>query len=329
MEFIRFKIGKDDEGRRLDRIAKKLLSEENLSQLYKALRNGLIKVNEKKQKGEYRIQKGDEIKIASFLAENAVLADKKNQEKITPLPEEWIVLRTQELLFLNKPYDLPVQKSKAGERALNVLVQEDYDFFNSQNTRKSLSFRTGPLHRLDRRTTGLIAFSQNLEGAQAFSKAIQEHRIKKTYLAIVEGALEKTETWTEKISRNEKDLNSSKFHTVSVNSGSKNSKESSTTAIPLAYGKYKGIQVSLVKFIISTGRTHQIRAASAYHSHPLLGDTVYGARQISEKQNLFLHSYSFEFQENLFSLPKKIVCPPGENFVSVLKSALINLPCEL
>ena len=189
MEFIRFKTGKDDEGRRLDRIAKKLLSEENLSQLYKALRNGLIKVNEKKQKGEYRIQKGDEIKIASFLAENAVLADKKNQEKITPLPEEWIVLRTQELLFLNKPYDLPVQKSKAGERALNVLVQEDYDF---QNIRKSLSFRTGPLHRLDRRTTGLIAFSQNLEGAQAFSKAIQEHRIKKTYLAIVEGALEQT-----------------------------------------------------------------------------------------------------------------------------------------
>ena len=326
MEFIRFKTGKDDEGRRLDRIAKKLLSEENLSQLYKALRNGLIKVNEKKQKGEYRIQKGDEIKIASFLAENAVPADKKNQEKITPLPEEWIVLRTQELLFLNKPYDLPVQKSKAGERALNVLVQEDYDF---QNIRKSLSFRTGPLHRLDRRTTGLIAFSQNLEGAQAFSKAIQEHRIKKTYLAIVEGALEQTETWTEKISRNEKDLDSSKFHTVSVNSDSKNSKESNTTAIPIAYGKYKGIQVSLVKFIISTGRTHQIRATSAYHSHPLLGDTVYGARQISEKQLLFLHSYSLEFQENLFSLPKKIVCSPGENCVSVLKSALINLPCEL
>ena len=326
MEFIRFKTGKDDEGRRLDKIKKKLLSEENLSQLYKALRNGLIKVNEKKQKGEYRIQKGDEIKIASFLAENAVPADKKNQEKITPLPEEWIVLRTQELLFLNKPYDLPVQKSKAGERALNVMVQEDYDF---QNIRKSLSFRTGPLHRLDKRTTGLIAFSQNLEGAQAFSKAIQEHRIKKTYLAIVEGALEQTETWTEKISKNEKDLNSSKFHTVSVNSDSKNSKESNTTAIPIAYGKYKGIQVSLVKFIISTGRTHQIRATSAYHSHPLLGDTVYGARQISEKQNLFLHSYSLEFQENLFSLPKKIVCSPGENFVSVLKSALINLPCEL
>lgn len=326
MEFIRFKTGKDDEGRRLDRIAKKLLSEENLSQLYKALRNGLIKVNEKKQKGEYRIQKGDEIKIASFLAENAVPADKKNQEKITPLPEEWIVLRTQELLFLNKPYDLPVQKSKAGERALNVLVQEDYDF---QNIRKSLSFRTGPLHRLDRRTTGLIAFSQNLEGAQAFSKAIQEHRIKKTYLAIVEGALEQTETWTEKISKNEKDLNGSKFHTVSVDSDSKNSKESNTTAIPIAYGMYKRIQVSLVKFIISTGRTHQIRATSAYHSHPLLGDTVYGARQISEKQNLFLHSYSLEFQENLFSLPKKIVCSPGENFVSVLKSALINLPCEL
>ena len=328
MEFIQLKAGKDDEGRRLDRIARNLLAEENLSQLYKALRSGLIKVNKKKTKGEYRIQPGDEIQVASFLTKNNKTQETALPQK--PLPEDWVILRTESLLFINKPYDMNVQKAEKTDQALNELVQEDYRFFHSKNDEKSLAFKTGPLHRLDRRTTGLITFSQNLEGAHWFSEAMKNHTIKKTYLAIVEGNLEKHEIWTEKISKGEEKASDSiKFHTVSVGFESKNSKDSKTTVIPLAYGVYRERPVTLVKFIISTGRTHQIRSTSAFHSHPLLGDTAYGAEPVSEKQQLFLHSWSLEFPENPLGLPKKLVCPPGEIFVSVLKSALINLPSEL
>ena len=66
------------------------------------------------------------------------------------------------------------------------------------------------------------------------------------------------------------------FHTVKINSDDKNSKESITQALPLAYGTYKGKNVTLVKFNIKTGRTHQIRSSSAFHGHPLLGNTPSG-----------------------------------------------------
>ena len=59
MEFIHFKIGKDDDGRRLDRVIRKFLSEDNLSQLYKSLRKGLIKDSDIDKAIEYqRLHKG-------------------------------------------------------------------------------------------------------------------------------------------------------------------------------------------------------------------------------------------------------------------------------
>ena len=70
MEFIHFKIGKDDDGRRLDRVIRKFLSEDNLSQLYKSLRKGLIKVDNKKQSPDYRVSENSELLIADFLIKN-------------------------------------------------------------------------------------------------------------------------------------------------------------------------------------------------------------------------------------------------------------------
>ena len=331
MNFVHFAAGKNDEGRRLDRIARTILAEENLSGLYKALRSGLIKVNGKKQKGEYRVSAGDDISAADFLVcaenKNLQISESAKKSALRPLDKKLVILRTPNIIFINKPYDMNVQKSSASDTALNVLVQEDFDFQASQKTEKSLAFKTGPLHRLDRQTTGLIAFSQSLRGAQWFSKIIQEHKIVKTYLAIVEGRLEKKEIWTDKISKN--DDGKSAFHTVSVNSSEEKSKETLTEAFPLGYGLYKGQSITLVKFIIHTGRTHQIRATSAAHGHPLSGDIAYGAKKINESQQLFLHAYSLELPENSLNIPRKIVCKPGENFVSILKTALIKWPDEL
>ncbi len=328
MEFIHFSAGKDDEGRRLDKIVRNLLSEENLSGLYKALRSGLIKVNGKKQKGEYRITSGDDICIADFLTLKS--DSRKKEEKAneaSPLPVEWIIFKNQSLVFIDKPYDLSVQKSQAGETSLNELVQKDYDFFNSKKT--SLSFKTGPLHRLDKKTTGIIAFSQDLKGAQWFSQIVREHKIQKNYLALVEGTLEKPQLWTDKILKEDESQKIKTFHTVKVNSNDENSKESITQAIPLAHGTYLKKSVTLVKFNIKTGRTHQIRASSAFHGHPLLGDTAYGAQKINEKQTLFLHAWTLILPENSLGIPQKITCPPGENFVSILDTCLIKLPQEL
>lgn len=207
MDFKTFKAGKDDDGRRLDKVLRRFLSGENLSSLYKSLRKGLIKVNGKKCPGEFRLSEGDEIKVADFLLPPQVLANEKNEsyspressEKESKFIESITIFKNEALLILNKPYDIPVQPSSSSKGAsLAEIVEKDYEI-SHKNT--SLSFRTGPLHRLDRKTTGLIAFSQNQEGAKWFSEKIKSHEIQKVYLALLEGKLTEKAVWEENIQK--------------------------------------------------------------------------------------------------------------------------------
>ena len=296
MDFRHFTAGKDDDGRRLDRIARKFLDGSALSSVYKFLRKGLIKVNGKKRSAEFKVSENDDIEIAEFLCQNGSgEKEKENEGKSGRLDGGTIIKRSGDILILNKPYDIPVQPSKDFKgRTLSELVEED---FRAKGGSKSIAFRTGPLHRLDRKTTGLIVFSQSLEGARIFTELMKEHRIKKTYIGIMEGRFEKEEEWTDRIEKSGIQEERGSFHKVSVtDSGNGSGKLSKTRAIPVFHGRLGQEEATVAAFVIETGRTHQIRAQSKAHGHPLLGDTAYGAKKISGcGRDFFLHAYSIEF----------------------------------
>ncbi len=326
MDFTHFKAGKDDSDRRLDRILRRFLSEENLSSLYKSLRKGLVKVNGKKCEGNFRISEGDDIQIVDFLLgkNSSKETDGKtdaasNAGETSPLKDELVIFRNDSLLILNKPYDIPVQPSQNSRgNSLAEIVQKDYEIRHKNN---SLSFRTGPLHRLDRKTTGLIAFSQNLEGAKWFSEKIKTHEIQKIYLAVLEGKLEKSEVWEDYIEKIEngklkiENLDSwhGNFHTVEVSSSDDEGKFAHTEVEPVSYGIFNGKDITLARILIKTGRTHQIRSQASFHGFPLLGDTAYGGSKIDSKRfgrDFFLHANELYFPaENPLGLPEKIVAP--------------------
>ena len=350
MDFTHFTAGKDDSDRRLDRILRRFLSEENLSSLYKSLRKGLVKVNGKKCEGNFRISEGDDIQIADFLLgkNSSKETDGKtnaasNAGETSPLKDKLVIFRNDSLLILNKPYDIPVQPSQSSRgNSLAEIVQKDYEIKYKNN---SLSFRTGPLHRLDRKTTGLIAFSQNLEGAKWFSEKIKTHEIQKIYIAVLEGKLEKSAVWEDYIQKIEngnrerrlagktcetgfervseqlccegkiENLDSwqGKFHTVEVSSSDDEGKFAHTEFFPVSYGVFEGKDVTLARILIKTGRTHQIRSQASFHGFPLLGDTAYGGSKIDSKRfgrDFFLHAYELHFPaENPLGLPEKIVAP--------------------
>ena len=315
MDFIDFTAGKDDDGRRLDKIARKFLSTQGLSSLYKSIRSGLIKLNGRKTKAEIRVKEGDVLSVADFLtgtpAENIsdVNAGKINLSEIT-------VFKNEHILILNKPYDIPVQKASKGQFSLDEAVKADY---LSQKHPHSLSFMPGPMHRLDRKTTGLIAFSQSLEGARYFSEAIKKHIIRKIYVAPVTGNMVSPEEWTDCIMKNEED--SKAFRTVKAGT---EGKTALTRALPLAHGKYNGTDITLVQFTIMTGRTHQIRSQSSLHGYPLAGDTAYSAIPLRGGK-FFLHAVRLILPgDNSLGLPHEITCPPGEDFKEFLSVALIN-----
>lgn len=329
MDFTHFTAGKDDSERRLDRILRRFLNEENLSSIYKLLRKGLVKVNGKKADGNFRVSEGDDIQIADFLLSKTQFEGENSDKtashaKHSPLSKDIIIFKNESVLILNKPYDIPVQPSASSNgKSLAEIVQSDYELTH-KNT--SLAFRTGPLHRLDRKTTGLIAFSQNLDGAKWFSEKIKSHEIQKVYLAILEGNLTQNAVWEDHIQKLEVSTKSNctvpfahdeGFHTVSVNS-SDEGKFAHTEVFPLSHAHFYGKEVTLARILITTGRTHQIRSQCAYHGFPLLGDTAYGGTKIDSKkfgQDFFLHAAELYFpKDNPIGLPEKLCAPVPEFF---------------
>ena len=309
MEFNDFFAGEDDHNRRLDKIIRKLIHKQNLSQIYSCIRKGLIKVNQKKVSPDTQIQQGDCIKIPLFLIEpnnlnNTSAPKEENKQNINNNNSQdfEICFENNDILIINKPYDALVHGS---ENSLDKKVKEY--FSKLKNKPSSLSFSPGPLHRLDKKTTGLLAFSLSLKGANWFSQNIATHTIKKTYIAIIQGTLKQTEEWIDYISTDDKNL-SKNFYTVKTsNNKTDNSKKAISKIQPLLYGKKNNIDYTLAKIEIETGRTHQIRAQAAYHHYPLLGDTAYGGIKINEKQDFFLHAVKLEFpKDNPVNLPETI-----------------------
>ena len=177
MDFIEFTAGLDDNERRLDKVLRNFIKNTQLSSIYKYIRKNLIRVNDKKVSQDYHVKTGDVISIASFIIN-------QNQEKSTDLQTNLqatsqnqnlnIILQTEDLLFINKPYDVLVHGSKD---SLDKQVLTYYETNILKNANQSLSFTPGPLHRLDKKTTGILAFSLSLNGARWFSENIKNHSI--------------------------------------------------------------------------------------------------------------------------------------------------------
>ncbi len=328
MNFVHFKAGKDDSGRRFDRIIRRFLSEESISSIYKSLRKGLIKLNGKKCDGSAKVFEDDGIQIADFLVSKNEKASGQNlykNEKIAkPLPESMVIFRNEDILILNKPYDIASQGGN-GKTSLSDMVKSDWEFHHQK--KDSLSFSPGPLHRLDRKTSGILVFSQSLKGAKYFSEIIKNHTARKIYLGLCQGNLKSKQSWNDEISKTESEDSKSQkntFKTVEIGAGNENSKTAVTHAYPLAHGIFHGAkktEVTLVKYEIETGRTHQIRAQSAKHGFPLLGDTAYGGEKIDASKygrDFFLHAAALILPES------KIKCEISENFKKILSDSLIN-----
>jgi 23S rRNA pseudouridine955/2504/2580 synthase len=327
MDFISFTAGPDDDGRRLERVLKALLPDESLSVVFKAIRKGLIKVNGKKIHTGTRVSQGATITIANFLIPDKSRTEKKQFERsFQPAVTYETLFKNDFIQIINKPYDISVQ----GKNSLTPLIIAEWDKIKKTD---SLSFRPGPLHRLDRKTSGIVAFSQNLEGARWFSKALTEHMFKKTYITLLEGKLYEKAQWKDEILIEKQSLKHN-FYTVAINANSNRyahgGKEAETEIAPLAYGRYHGKIVTFAECIIKTGRKHQIRAQAAQHGFPLLGDTAYGGEKIDEPQDIYLHAYELAIPvDNPLELPALIRAPILTNFRKMLNRILIKWDGQL
>jgi len=325
--------GKDDAGRRLDRILRKALPDLSLSLIHRLFRQKKILVDNKPASLNYRIEQGMVIRVIAPVNRTNImvntnnvnreisLVNKKNQAG--NLPE--ILWRGSGVIVFNKPAGLSTHGPQSLDSIVNMRPAEGGGGRGSPSPPRSLSFRPGPLHRLDKPTSGIIIFSQTLEGARLFSALIKERKLEKIYLAIVEGSIADEITWRDALVRDEKSYKSSAVPSGADKPGAK---EAVTEVKTLASnGVY-----SLIEARIKTGRHHQIRAQAASHGHPLAGDIKYGAKPLPGQTGgrpdgrrggcFFLHAWKITCAapDAPAGFPGEIIAPLPEEFKARIKA---------
>ncbi len=271
---IEYTAGNDDDGRRLDRVVRRMLATVPLTAVYAAIRTGKVRVNGRRKRGDARIATGDVIAIDRRFARDLDRPKPEPRDSArrpktgrTAIAPSDVVFENAHLVVMNKPAGVLTH----GDDSL----ADSVELYLRDKMRDSLSFRPGPLHRLDRNTSGIVVFSKSLLGAQRFTEELGLNLIRKEYIAVLEGAIETATVWTERIDRD---------RTNRVSYAAVEGYDALTEVFPIA----RCAGLTLAGIVIATGRTHQIRAHAAHHGAPLAGDVKYGGR--SSTSGYLLHA---------------------------------------
>ena len=310
----------DDNGRRLDRILRKALRDLPLSAIYRLLREKAVRVDGKNAAASDRVRAGQTITVE--IDYEPPIAGAGESRKNSSLAAPDILFEGAGLLVLNKPAGLVVHGKDGGQGGS---LEDQVRSWLAPKIPSSLSFRPGPLHRLDKPSSGIIVFSASLEGARYFSSLMRERKIRKFYLALAGGNIENSEIWEDDLYR-DKEKRKTFSGAPPYRTGAE-AKAAYTRVSPLAGNS----ACTLILAEIETGRTHQIRAQAAARGHALLGDSKYGGPPM--KDGFFLHSWRMEFPSgnpagfpDNASLPLVITAPVPEKFLAKIRECFGFIP---
>ena len=125
-----------------------------------------------------------------------------------------------------------------------------------------------PVHRLDKNVGGCMVYARTRRAAAALSRAVQDGTMKKEYVALVHGAVPESGDWEDLLW---KDSAKNKVFVVKR-------ERRGVKSARLEFTRLRAGDPALVRILLHTGRSHQIRVQFASRGFPLLGDHKYGAR---------------------------------------------------
>jgi 23S rRNA pseudouridine1911/1915/1917 synthase len=304
-------------GQRLDHFITTQLDGVSRSRVQLLLDQGDVLVNGALVRPSLKLKGGEEIVITS---EPHPAPLKATPEDI-PLD---VVFEDAHLAVINKPAGMMVHAG-AGEtedaRSRNTLVNALLYRFNKLSSTGG-ELRPGIVHRLDKETSGLIIVAKKDAAHAKLAELFSSRRISKTYIALVQGAVEKQKgTITAALSRDP--VRRTRMTTrPAENARAAVSHYEVVRRLDTRFGKF-----TLIRVRIETGRTHQIRVHMASIGHPVVGDTLYGAasqlvdqaaaqaaRGKKEPERLrlgrnFLHAAHLEFVHPVTGKPLQLEAP--------------------
>ncbi len=321
---------------RLDKFLVSVLPEISRSVIQRYIEAGLVMVNGKVIKeSKFVVRLGDEVKYQRSADPSFAKAMKGKQKSSeseivatnTPLK---ILYNNHGLLIIDKPAGMVVHPGAGfkGETLASALL---YQFEGIHLVGED--HRPGIVHRLDKDTSGIILVARTQEMYEHLKDAFLERKVKKEYIALVYGRLDKQQGFIETpMGKSKTDFR--KQTTKDPVDG----KEALTEYKVLEYltppspliakdGGRQGVDCyTLVMVKLHTGRTHQIRVHFSSIGHPLIGDELYGGKKIKLKglKRQFLHAKKIEVQ-----LPDKTWIEAEADLPNDLKEVLVKLNSKI
>lgn len=272
----KIKINEENVGKRIDSFIPSIKEDISRSMVQKLIKEENIKVNGKETKHSYKLKLNDEIEISIPEAKEIDL-------KAQDIPLD-IIYEDDDIIVINKPKGMVVHPANGNPDG--TLVNAVMAICKDSLSGIGGEIRPGIVHRLDKDTSGAIIVAKNDKAHVNLSEQLKEHKVKKTYLALVRGIIKENEaTINMPISRSNKDRKK-----MDVN---KEGKEAITHFKVLR--RYKN-KYTLLQINLETGRTHQIRVHLSYIGYPIIGDEVYsnGKNEWGVKGQC-LHAWKLEF----------------------------------
>ena len=299
MEPILLQTSEEDRGARLDTFLARAMEDLTRSTAAKAIEEGRVLVSGKVPSKSLKLT-GDE--TIEFTPEEPAPIDAVPQD--IPLD---VVYEDDDVIVVNKPSGLVVHPAPGHPDG--TLVNALLFHCGASLSGVGGALRPGIVHRIDRDTSGLIIAAKNDYAHQFLSAQLADHTLARTYECIVVGNLrEDSGTVDAPIARDSRDRKR-----MAVVPGGRRAVTHWT--VLARYPGYTHVQCRL-----ETGRTHQIRVHMAYLGHPILGDTVYGAKKpVPGLTGQCLHAVGLQFIHPRTKELVSLSCPlPGE-FTAALR----------
>ncbi len=212
-----------------------------------------------------------------------------------------VLYEDNHIIIINKGVGEIVQGDKTGDKPLPEIIKE----YLKDKYNKPGNVFCGVAHRLDRPTSGVVVFAKTSKALERLNKMFAEHRVQKTYWAIVQSKHTQLNNRQASISsaraaittlepvrlehyiyRNEKQNKSYAYD---------REKPKSKFAALTYEALNSGTNYTLIEVNLHTGRHHQIRCQLAAIGHPIKGDLKYGAARSNPDGGICLHARSVKF----------------------------------
>lgn len=285
-ERFTFSIDKGQEPLRIDKFLMNRIEGATRNKLQQAINAGLVMVNSREVRQNYKVKPFDQIVIYSDLS----------PESTEVVPEKMLLnifYEDEHLLVINKPAGLVVHPGSGNYNGTLLNGVAYYLQKEDPAITEQVLPRFGLVHRIDKNTSGLLVLAKTELAMKHLAKQFFDHTVKRQYTALVWGEMDKDEgTIIAHVGRNQRYRKL--FEAYPEGDHGKD-----------AITHYKVLErlnyVTVVQCILETGRTHQIRVHMKHIGHPLFNDDFYGGDKIV-KGTIF--SKYKQFVDNCF-----LICP--------------------